>query len=239
MKSVFKRVLIKLSGELLAHDNVNNKVIDNLLNDIKTVYDIGVDVAVVIGGGNIIRGARLSPNLHNSIDRVTADNMGMLATMINALALRDMLSSICVPSRILSSRGIEGLFVTANARLAKRLLLERKLVIFAGGTGNPFVTTDATASLRACEIEADAILKITNVDGVYEKDPNEFPHAKKFKNITFDEVMKLGIKVMDSIAFIQCSDFNIPICLFNMKRKHALIDIISGCKNVGTWVRRS
>lgn len=231
-----KRVLIKLSGESLSMDGLGIQVsaVQGIVNDIKEALSSGVQLAIVIGGGNILRGGRA--NFQNQIERSTADTMGMLATMINALALSDILTHAGVDNDVLSSRGIDGVLECTNPKRAKRYLNEGKVVIFAGGTGNPFVTTDTTATLRAIEIDADAILKVTTVDGVYDKDPNKHSDAVKFETLSFNETLKRELAVMDLSAFVQARDFNVPICVFNVNNSGALLRVLQG-KSEGTWVR--
>ncbi len=231
-----QRVLIKLSGESLSASGFGIQVeaIKDIIHDIKQIVQMNVQLAIVIGGGNILRGGRVE--FGNQIGRSTADNMGMLATMINALALSDILNANDIDNEVLSSRGIDGVIQTTNPSLAKRYLNDGKVVIFAGGTGNPFVTTDSAASLRAAEINANAILKITTVDGVYDKDPSKFSDAQKFIQLSFTEALQKELAIMDLSAFIQCRDFNIPICVFNLNNPGALLRVLSG-EDEGTWVR--
>ncbi|WP_100550802.1 UMP kinase [Caedibacter taeniospiralis] len=231
-----KRILIKLSGESLSTDGFGIQVdaIKAVVDDLKEVLKQGVQVAIVIGGGNILRGGRA--NFQDQVKRSTADTMGMLATMINALALSDILSHAGMDNEVLSARGIDGVFTVSNPKLAKRYLTEGKVVIFAGGTGNPFVTTDTTATLRAAEIEADAILKVTTVDGVYDKDPNKHSDATKFDVLSFNDALSRELAVMDLGAFVQARDFNIPICVFNLSHTGALKRVLDG-ESTGTWVR--
>ena len=233
-----KRVLIKLSGESLSTDGngIQVEAISDIIKDIKQVLALGVQIAIVIGGGNILRGGRT--DFKQSIKRATADQMGMLATMINALALTDILNANGLKAQALSSRGIDGVLQTSNAKDASKFLCAGEIVVFAGGTGNPFVTTDTTASLRAAEIEADAILKATTVDGVYDKDPNKYKDAKKYHELTFDEALKKELAVMDLSAFLQCREFNIPICVFNMENKGAVLRVVQG-ESEGTWVTQN
>ena len=231
-----KRILLKLSGESLSSDSgfgidVNNA--QPVIAQIKKLVDLGVEVAIVVGGGNILRGGRA--NFGSKIRRSTADSMGMVATMINALALRDMLLSVGVDTEAFSARSIDSLIKSASAHEFNQLLAEGKVVVFSGGTGNPFVTTDSAASLRAVEIGADALLKATTVDGVYDKDPNKHADAKKFDSITFNEVLQKELSVMDLGSFMQCRDFNIPIYVFDMEKENALLDaVVDG--TCGTWV---
>lgn len=236
MQTILKRVVIKLSGESLSSDDasIDIEAIEQILADITKALKLGLEVAIVIGGGNILRGGRAC--FGNKIERATSDHMGMLATMINALALQDILKQQGVEAVALSSRGIDGVLPTASTTMATALLAQKKVVIFAGGTGNPFVTTDSAASLRACEVKADALLKATMVDGIYDKDPNQFDNAQRFDKLSFSEVLQQQLAVMDLGAFIQCRDFNIPICVFNMHKEQALIRVITG-QQEGTWVK--
>ena len=236
MQTTVKRVIIKLSGEALSSNDasIDSHAITQILIDIAEVLKLGVEVAIVIGGGNILRGGRSC--FGKKIERATSDHMGMLATMINALALQDILNHSGIEAVALSSYGIDGVISTASITKATSLLTKKKVVIFAGGTGNPFVTTDSAASLRACEIKADALLKATGVDGIYDKDPNQFNDAKRFDRLQFNEVLQQQLAVMDLTAFIQCRDFNIPICVFNMHNKQALVRVVTGQKE-GTWVK--
>ena len=231
-----KRVLLKLSGESLSADQGFGISVDSakpILTQIKILVDSGIELAIVIGGGNIIRGGRA--NFGDKIKRATADSMGMIATMINALALRDMLISEGVDTEVFSAKGIDGLLKVASAHEFNQAMSAGKVLVFAGGTGNPFVTTDTTASLRAVEIGADALFKATTVDGVYDKDPNKHSDAKRFAKISFDEVVANELSVMDLGAFTQCRDFNIPIYVFDMTQENALIDAVSSSR-YGTWV---
>lgn len=236
MEPRFKRILIKLSGESLSNTGrgINVEAIQPIIQDIKTLIKNDVQVGIVIGGGNILRGAQ--GDFKGQIERSTADTMGMLATMINALALRDLMKFHNINTTALSARYVDAVMQTANAPLANELLDNGNVVIFAGGTGNPFVTTDTTAALRACEIKADALLKLTTVDGVYDKDPNQYKDAKRYEALSFSEVLDKELKVMDLGAFVQCRDFNVPICVFNMNKSGALIRVVAG-EDEGTWIR--
>ena len=231
-----KRILLKLSGESLSADQgfgINVKSAQPIINQIKTLTDLGVELAIVVGGGNILRGSRA--NFGDKIRRATADSMGMIATMINALALRDMLISEGVEAEAFSAKGLDGLLKVASAHEFNQELAKGKVLIFAGGTGNPFVTTDTTASLRAVEIGADALLKATTVDGVYDKDPNKYLDAKRFAKVTFSEVVSKELNVMDLGAFTQCRDFGISIYVFNLTQPNALVDAVIDSK-YGTWI---
>lgn len=231
-----KRILLKLSGESLSADQgfgINVESAQPIIDQIKTLTHQGIKIAIVIGGGNIFRGGKA--NFSDKIKRATTDSMGMIATMINALALRDMLISEGVAAEAFSARGVDGLLRVASAHEFNQLLDAGKVLIFAGGTGNPFVTTDTTASLRAVEIGADALLKATTVDGVYDKDPNKYPDAKRFDRVTYAEVVSKELNVMDLGAFTQCRDFGIPIYVFNLNQADALVDAVTESK-YGTWV---
>ncbi|AJI55019.1 UMP kinase [Francisella philomiragia] len=231
-----KRVLLKLSGESLSADQgfgINVESAAPIINQIKTLVSLGVELAIVVGGGNILRGGRV--DFGDKIRRFTADSMGMIATMINALALRDMLISEDVDAEIFSAKGVDGLLRVASAHEFNRELAKGTVLIFAAGTGNPFVTTDTTASLRAVEIGADALLKATTVDGVYDKDPNKYSDAKRFAKVTFSEVVSKELNVMDLGAFTQCRDFGIPIYVFDLTQPNALVDAVVDSKH-GTWV---
>lgn len=231
-----KRVLIKLSGESLSSDGFGIQVsaVQGLVKDIKRALETGVQLAMVIGGGNILRGGHA--DFQNQIERSTADTMGMLATMINSLALADIFSHAGIDNEVLSSRSMDGILQCSNTKLARNYLNQGKVVIFAGGTGNPFVTTDTTATLRAIEIQANAILKVTTVDGIYDKDPNKHEDAIKFKTLSFEEALKREVAVMDLGAFVQARDFNVPICVFNLNNSGALLRVLSG-NSEGTWVK--
>lgn len=228
-----KRLLLKISGEAFAGQNAfNHEFILKICQDIHTAQKKGQEIGIVIGGGNIMRGG-----LDNSgyLARVTADQMGMLATMINALALRDALLKVGAKVEIMSAFAIEGLFPPIDAVLAKQLLNEKAIIIFAAGTGNPFVTTDTAASLRAMEIEADVLLKATKVDGIYSMDPCKNPEADIYTFLSFDEVIQKKLEVMDLGAFEQCREHHIPIRVFNLFSPGILLDALLG-KEVGTLV---
>lgn len=231
-----KRILLKLSGESLSARQgfgISVDAAEPILSQIKQLHDSGIDVAIVVGGGNILRGGRA--DFGNKIRRATADSMGMIATMINALALRDMLISKNLDAEVFSAKGVDGLINVASAHEFNIALDAGKVIIFAGGTGNPFVTTDSTASLRAIEIGADALLKATTVDGVYDRDPNKHADAKRYDKITFTEVVNKELSVMDLGAFTQCRDFGVPIYVFNLGQPGALVDAVTDSK-FGTWV---
>lgn len=235
-KSKFKRILLKLSGEALMGSQsygLDANVIDSISREIKTVYGLGVEVAVVIGGGNIFRGIAASAN---GMDRATADYMGMLATVMNALALQDALEKKGVYTRVMSAIEMKELAEPYIRRRAVRHLEKGRTIIFAAGTGNPYFTTDTAASLRAMEIHADVILKGTKVDGVYDRDPVKDKRAKKYDELTYIDVLKKRLKVMDATAISLCMDNKLPIIVFNLKTRGNIERIVRGAK-VGTIVR--
>ena len=236
--SRYKRVLLKLSGEALSGKlgyGFDSHATDAISSQIKDVYDSGVQLAIVVGGGNIFRGLEASAD---GMDRVTADHMGMFATMINGLALQDALEKTGIPARILSSRSVEELVEPFNRRQAIWYLENGHIVIFVGGTGNPFFSTDTAASLRAAQINADVILKGTKVDGVYEGDPVKDPSVKKFNVISFSEVLNRGLQVMDATAIAMCRENNIPVIVFNLTSAGTLYKVING-EQVGTIVKEN
>ncbi|MBI5326866.1 MAG: UMP kinase [Deltaproteobacteria bacterium] len=235
-KPKFKRILLKLSGEALMGNQsygLDVKVVDSISREIKTVYGLGVEVAIVIGGGNIFRGIAASAN---GMDRATADYMGMLATVINALALQDALEKKGVYTRVMSAIEMKELAEPYIRRRAVRHLEKGRVIIFAAGTGNPYFTTDTAASLRAMEIHADVILKGTKVDGVYDKDPVKNKKARKYDELTYIDVLKKGLKVMDATAISLSMDNKLPIIVFNLKTKGNIERIVKGDK-IGTIVR--
>ena len=208
-------------------------VIDNISKEIKDIHGLGVEVAIVIGGGNIFRGVAASAS---GMDRATADYMGMLATVINALALQDALEKKAIFTRVMSAIEMKELAEPYIRRRAVRHLEKGRVIIFAAGTGNPYFTTDTAASLRAMEIHADVILKGTKVDGVYDRDPVKDKKAKKYNELTYIDVLKKGLKVMDATAISLCMDNNLPIIVFNLKLSGNIEKIVRGEK-VGTIVR--
>ena len=213
---LYKRVLLKMSGEVLAGERkfgIEPKVLGRLGNEIREVVGAGVELGVVIGGGNIFRGWSLS---EQGMERVTGDYMGMLGTVINSLALQDALERLGIPTRVLSAIAMNQICEPFISRRANRHLEKGRVVIFACGTGNPFFTTDTAAALRAKEINAQIILKATKVDGVYDKDPREFPDAQLFNKLTFMEALRLKLEVMDATALSLCMEENIPIRVFNL-----------------------
>ena len=233
-KPAFKRILLKLSGEALMGDDaygINRATINNIVEQIKEIVDLGVEVGVVIGGGNIFRGVAPAAA---GMDRATADYMGMLATVMNALALQDAMRHIGVEARVQSALGIE--FVEPYVRAkALRALEKGRVVIFGAGTGNPFFTTDTAAALRGAEIDAEIVLKATKVDGIYSADPKKDPKASKYETVTFDEAITKDLKVMDATAFTLCRDQKLPIAVFNIFKAGALKRVIMG-ENEGTRV---
>ena len=232
----YKRILLKLSGEALAGNNgygINVEVLKSISEQIKTVMEMKVELGIVIGGGNIFRGIAAAAN---GMDRASSDYMGMLATVINSLALQDMLEKNDVLTRVQSAIEMHELAEPYIRRKAARHLEKGRVVIFAAGTGNPFFTTDTAAALRAMEISADVILKATKVDGIYDKDPMKHKDAVMFKELTYLDVLQKGIKVMDSTALTLCMENNLPIITFNMNKAGNLKKVVSG-ETVGTIVR--
>lgn len=235
-KPIFKRVVLKLSGEALKGRlgyGVDYDVALSIANRIKEVRKLGVEIAVVIGGGNIFRGATGS---HKGIDRVNADYMGMLATIINGLALQDAFEKVGVFTRVQTAIEMKQLAEPFIRRRAIRHLEKGRVVIFVGGTGNPYFTTDTTAALRAIEISAEVILKATKVDGVYSSDPEKNKHARKYDSLRYIDVLKKGLKVMDATATSLCMDNNLPIIVFNMFKEGNIRKVITGEK-IGTIVK--
>jgi uridylate kinase len=236
MKPKYKRVLLKLSGEALMGKKsygIDQEVVHFISKEIEEVSSSGVQIAVVIGGGNIFRGLEASAE---GIERTTADYMGMLATVINALALQNALEKRCIATRVLSAIEMRELAEPYIRRRAMRHLEKGRVVIFASGTGNPYFTTDTAAALRAVEIGAQVILKATKVEGVYSSDPLKDSRARKFSEITYMDVIKKGLKVMDSTAVTLCMDNHLPIIVFNLMGRGNIRKIIEG-KKIGTLVR--
>ncbi|MDC9723627.1 MAG: UMP kinase [Urechidicola sp.] len=232
----YKRILLKLSGEALLGDRdhgIDPKRLAEYADDIKTIIDKGVQVAIVIGGGNIFRGVA---GASNGMDRVQADYMGMLATVINGLALQSALEDADIQTRLQTAIKIEAVAEPYIKRKAVRHLEKGRVVIFGAGTGNPFFTTDSAAVLRAIEVEADVILKGTRVDGIYNKDPEKNNDAVKFDNISFDDVLKKGLKIMDTTAFTLSQENDLPIVVFDMNTPGNLLKVVTG-ENIGTLVK--
>jgi len=231
----FRRVLLKLSGEALMGNlnyGIKPNVIQRIASEIATARESGVEIAIVIGGGNIFRGSGLA---RAGMDRVTGDHMGMLATVMNALAIQDALESINVYARVMSALKINAICEDYIRRRAVRHLEKGRVVILAAGIGNPFFTTDTAASLRAIEIGADALLKATKVDGVFDSDPEKNPNAKKFDSVSYDQVLNDKLSVMDATAIVMCRDNNLPLRIFNLTESDALVKAMSG-DNIGTIV---
>ena len=233
---VYKRILLKLSGEALLGDRsygIDPKRIAQYAKDIKSILDLGVEVAIVIGGGNIFRGVSAASN---GIDRVQGDYMGMLATVINGMDLQSSLEEEKIQTRLQTAIKIEAVAEPYIKRKAVRHLEKKRVVIFGGGTGNPFFTTDSAAVLRAIEVSADVILKGTRVNGVYDSDPEKNEKAVKFDFISFSDVIGKNLKVMDSTAFTLSQENNLPIVVFNMNKPGNLFKVIKGDK-IGTLIK--
>ncbi len=232
----YKRVLLKISGESLGGESgigVSGKVLRIISNEIKSVVELGVEMCIVVGGGNIYRGTEDS---EEGIDRVTGDYMGMLATLINSLALQSTLEKIGVETRVLSAIEMRQVAEPYIRRRALRHLEKGRVVIFGAGTGNPFFSTDTAAALRAVEVKAEVILKATKVDGVYDKDPLVYKDAVKFSELTYMEVLERRLKVMDSTAISLCMDNSMPIIVFDIRGKGNIKRVVMGEK-LGTLVR--
>ena len=236
-KPAYKRILLKLSGEALMGKldyGISPAVMARLAGEIRDVAALGVQVAVVVGGGNIFRGEGLA---RAGMDRVTGDQMGMLATVINALAIQDALERNGVAARVQSAIRINEVCEDFIRRKAIRHLEKGRVVIFAAGTGNPFFTTDSAAALRAIEINVDLMLKATKVDGIYTADPVKDKKAKKYAELTYDEVLDRRLKVMDQTAIVLARDHNVPLRVFDMGAEGDLLKIVKGARDVGTLVR--
>lgn len=235
-KPVYQRILLKLSGEALQGDHlfgIDAKKLTQVAQELASVVALGVQVAMVIGGGNLIRGADLCAT---GLDRVTADQMGMLSTVINGLALLDALERKGVPSVLMSAIAIPGLVDFYDRHKAKEELQAGKLVIFVAGTGNPLVTTDSAAALRGIEIDADIVIKATKVDGVFAADPIKNPKAERYEQLGYDEVLEQRLGVMDLNAILLCREHSLPLRVFNMSKQGALLRIVTG-ENVGTLIQ--
>jgi len=235
-KAVFHRILLKLSGEALLGEKpfgIDRGFTDYLANEIKGVHALGTQVGAVVGGGNIFRGVSDSAQ---GMDRVSADHMGMLATVINALALQDALERVGVVTRLLSAHEMREVAEPFIRRRAIRHFEKKRVVIFAGGTGNPYFSTDTAAALRAMEIKAEVLFKGTRVDGIYDADPLKNPAARKFDSLTYLDVLKKDLKVMDATAISLCKDNRLPIVVYNLRQKGILRRIVQG-ERVGTTVK--
>ena len=234
-KAKYNRILLKLSGEALMGQDafgVNPEIVTKIVKEIKVAKELGIEVAVVIGGGNIFRGVALGAA---GMDRATADYMGMLATVMNALALQDAMKHEGVVSRVQSAINIDQVVEPYIRGKAIKYLEDKRIVIFAAGTGNPFFTTDTAAALRAMEINAEIMIKATKVDGIYSEDPVKNPDAKRFKRITFDDAIQKNLKVMDATAFTLCRDQKLPIGVIDIFKENALKNILIGSEE-GTLV---
>lgn len=233
----YKRILLKLSGEALAGDQgygINPEILETLSKEIKTTIDMGVEVALVIGGGNIHRGVA---GATKGMDRTTSDHMGMLATIINSLALQDSLERIGVDTRVMTAIDMQEIAEPYIRRRAVRHLEKKRVIIFAAGTGNPYFTTDTAAALRANEIDADVIMKATKVNGIYDKDPMKHKDATMFTSLRYIDVLNKGITVMDSTAITLCMDNGIDIIVFNTFEKGNIQKVVMG-ENIGTTVTK-
>lgn len=232
---IYRRILLKMSGEALMGSgdaSISPEVLDRFAKEVHEVHRSGVQVGIVLGGGNFFRGAALS---EAGINRITADHMGMLATLMNALALRDALERSSLPVRVLSAIPMSGIVDHFNRRKAIHHLQEGRIVIFAAGTGNPLVTTDSAASLRGIEINADVVLKATHVDGVYSADPAKHSDATLYQHLSYQEALEKELAVMDLSAFCQCRDHNMPLRIFNINKPGALMRAVLS-KTEGTTV---
>ncbi len=235
MATKYKRILLKLSGEALMGDQdfgISSEVITSYARQIKEIVDLGVEVSIVIGGGNIFRGLS---GTDQGIDRVTGDHMGMLATMINSLALQNAIERLGVPTRVLSAIEMQKIAEPYIKRRAIRHLEKGRVVIFGAGIGNPYFTTDTAAALRAIEVGAEVVAKATKVDGIYDKDPVKYPDAKRYSRIKYIDVLKDGLKVMDATAISLCMENNLPIVVFNSLIDGNIKKLLMG-EDIGTTV---
>lgn len=236
-RPVFKRILLKLSGEALMGEGqfgIDTEILTRIADEIRALRQLGVEVGMVIGGGNLFRGEGLAKA---GMDRVTADHMGMLATVMNSLAMQDTLERLGVFTRVMSAVRVNQVCEDYIRRRAIRHLEKGRVVIFAAGTGNPFFTTDSAASLRAIEVNADVMLKATKVDGIYSSDPFKDPMAVRYERLTYDEALVRKLQVMDATAIVMCREHDIPLKVFNINRHGDLVRIVCG-ESVGTTVVR-
>ncbi|MBK4765314.1 MAG: UMP kinase [Pantoea sp. Brub] len=236
MRPIYKRVLLKLSGEVLqGHESfgIDPTILNRIAHEIKTLIKLGVQVSVVVGGGNLFRGEKLAKS---GMNRVSGDHMGMLATVMNGLALRDSLERIHVNTNLMSAISLKGVCNDYNWSRAIGCLLKKQVVIFSSGTGNPFFTTDSAACLRGIEIEADVVLKATKVDGVYSDDPINNPNAILYKQLTYAEILHKELKIMDLTALTLARDYKLPIHVFNINKCGALFGVIMG-EEEGTLIK--
>ena len=231
----YKKILLKLSGEALMGDQefgISSDVIASYAKQIKEIVDLGVEVSIVIGGGNIFRGLS---GAAQGVDRVTGDHMGMLATVINSLALQNSIEKLGIPTRVQTAIEMPKVAEPFIKRRAQRHLEKGRVVIFGAGTGNPYFTTDTAAALRAIEMETDVVIKATKVDGIYDKDPEKYPDAKKYETVTYNEVLAKDLKVMDATAISLCRENKLPIIVFNSLDEGNLKKVVMG-ENIGTTV---
>lgn len=238
-KPIYKRIILKLSGEALQgkkSHGIDHSVLVSISRQIKEIRDLNVEVAMVLGGGNIFRGQENTASLGLDMDRSVADNMGMLATIINGLALQNVLEKMGMPTRVMTAIEMQRIAEPYIRRRAIRHLEKGRVVIFVAGTGNPYFTTDTAAALRAMEINADVILKATKVEGVYSADPLKVKNAKKFNSLKYIDVLKKGLKVMDATAVSLCMDNKLPIVVFNLNKVGNIKRVVLG-KKIGTIVR--
>ena len=235
MTALYKRVLIKISGEALAGEKgtgYDNSVLKEVAMQIKKARELGVQVSIVVGGGNFWRGRQ---NLE--MNRSTADYMGMLATVMNSLCLQEMLISLGVPAIVQTSFSVMPMAKPFDRREADEALNSGKVVIFGGGTGSPFFSTDTTASLRACEMEVDVLLLAKNVDGIYDSDPKTNPNAKRYDTISYSEFVNKNLKAMDTSSVIMCKENNIPVFAFALLGNNSIVDALTKKNCVGTWIK--
>ena len=234
MKDTYKRVLVKISGEALAGGvghGLDYATLERISKSLKKVYELGVEIAIVVGGGNFWRGRQ-----HESMDRTTADHIGMLATTMNALALADAIQDQGVPTRVMTAIEMRAIAEPYIRGRAVRHFEKNRIIVFGGGTGNPFFSTDTAAALRAAEIEADVIMKATNVDGVFNKDPHKYPDAVKYDELTYLDVINQQLGVMDYAAISLCMENNIPIIVFNLSDPDNIFRAVTG-ERIGTIVK--
>ena len=234
-KPIFSRVLLKLSGEILANKDgfgIDSDKVKYLAEEIKSIHDIGINIGLIIGAGNIFRGMQAAAG---GMDRITGDYLGMLATIMNAIALQDALEKFGCQTRTLSAINVTQIAEPYIRRRAIRHMEKKRIVIIAGGTGNPFFTTDSAAALRATELNSEIVLKGTKVDGVFDKDPMKFTDSIKYDQVTYSDVIKNDLRVMDMTAITLCKENNIPIRVFDIKNRGHLLDIIMG-SNIGTVI---
>lgn len=238
MKPIYKRVLLKLSGEALQGDHlfgIDNSKLSRVAQEVESMTQLGVQVALVIGGGNLIRGADLCAA---GIDRASADQMGMLATVINGVALRDALEKKSIPVVLMSAFAVPGIAEQYDRCRAKDFLQQGRVVILSAGTGNPFVTTDSAAALRGIEVGADVVLKATKVDGVYSDDPIKNPKAERYSQLNYDDVIAKRLGVMDLTAILLCQEHSLPLRVFNMNKQGGLKKIMLG-EDIGTIIDKT